>query len=81
MAQIKVLNLGNSCSLSELSYEDTKAVNGGIVAGTYAAGYSHGKYNEYRLGDIGRAAFLGARIGAFAGPYFALGGASLSTPE
>lgn len=32
MAQIKVLDLDNACSLSELSYEDINIVKGGYVA-------------------------------------------------
>lgn len=31
MAQIKVLDLYNSDSISELSYKDTKKVNGGYI--------------------------------------------------
>lgn len=81
MAQIKVLNLGNSCSLSELSYEDTKAVNGGIVGGIYGAGYSKGKYNEFRFKTIAGSAYQAASIGTIAGWKGALAGASLSIPE
>ncbi len=32
MAQIKVLDLNNACSLSELSCEDANVVSGGFVA-------------------------------------------------
>ncbi len=81
MAQIKVLNLGNSCSLSELSYEDTKAVNGGVAGGIYGTGYSKGKYDEFRFSTIAGSAYTGARIGKIAGGWGALAGASLSTPE
>ncbi|MEH2040156.1 hypothetical protein [Nostoc sp.] len=75
MAQIKVLNLDDSCSLSELSYEDAKTINGGILGASGAGVISwwYGRRGFDQLADMGAGAALGGLIGP--------AGASLSTPE
>ncbi|MBH8554941.1 hypothetical protein I8751_21845 [Nostocaceae cyanobacterium CENA357] len=47
MTQIKVLNLDNACSLSELSSEDINIVRGGYIAvftATRNAGFAYAAY-------------------------------------
>ena len=89
MTQIKVLDLNNSNSLSELSYEDAQKVNGGAVGAAFGFGYSLGRSfsfsqtgsNSANYGQIG--GFLGSSLGyvyrgASAGLRFGAYGASLS---
>ena len=60
MAQIKVLDLCNSNSLSELSYEDAKrTIGGGFGA---SAGYYH-----YKAGLTGKGLYSSVFRGAFNG--------------
>jgi len=82
MAQIKVLNLCDSHSLSELSYEDAKTVNGGILgaSGTGLASWWHGRSGFDQLGDMGAGAALGGLAGSAIPIIGTTAGASLSTP-
>ncbi len=77
MAQIKVLNLCGSHSLSELSHKDAKNVNGGAFGFGYGVGYSIGRAVTGRGSFTEAVSFTGATtyLGSFAGPY----GTSLST--
>jgi len=67
MAQIKVLNLCESHSLSELSYKDAKNVNGGAFGFGFGLGYSI----RGNLGFTNGVQFTAATtyFGSFAGPY------------
>ena len=73
MAQIKVLNLCDSHSLSELSYKNAKNVTGGAFGFGFGIGYSIGSGSSF----MDAVSFTGATtyLGSFAGP----AGASLST--
>ena len=66
MAQIKVLDLCDSNSLSELSNEDAKKVNGGTALG--AGGFLTG-YASSRIGGLSRSrsAWIGLYSGVFSG--------------
>ena len=67
MAQIKVLDLCNSNSLSELSYEDAQKVNGGGLGALAGLGWS-----IYRGSSFSDSLNTGA---AGAGTFGAIGGA------
>jgi hypothetical protein len=69
MAQIKVLDLDNACSLSELSYEDINIVKGGFLA-LRKAGFSI---------PVARAAYRGVRRAGYSIPVASA--ASLSTSD
>ena len=74
MAQIKVLNLNDSCSLYELDDENTQKVSGGLAGAV--VGIVYGLWNEKGLEKTLQIAANGAIVGgALAGPK----GASLST--
>jgi hypothetical protein len=73
MAQIKVLNLCDSHSLSKLSYKDATNVTGGAFGLGFGIGYSIGAGYSFAEG-VGFTAST-AGIGSLFGPY----GASLST--
>lgn len=79
MAQIKVLNLCESHSLSELSHKDAKNVNGGAAGFGFGVGYSIGRAVRGKGSFTDAVSLTGATtyLGSFLGPL----GTSLSTPE
>lgn len=54
MAQIKVLDLCNSDSLSELSYEDAQKVNGGLLRGCRHWTYKNPGRKPYFVSGAGK---------------------------
>ena len=69
MAQIKVLDLNDSNSLFELSYEDAQKVSGGAIYGTI--GFLGG-YGGSRIGGLSRLRSFG--VGLYGGAVGAAGG-------
>lgn len=76
MAQIKVLDLCNSDSFSELSYEDAEKVNGGTAGAIFGLGYSiykgRGVERTLSTSAAGGGAFgsIGAGFGSAIGSIF-----------